>query len=625
MAQSMLPLHAYSGQILRVNLSTGQISMESLDRQVLRDYIGGTGLGVHLMYAEVHPDTDPLGPDAKLMFLTGPITASRLGTAGRFQVCFLSPLTGILCDSSSGGHWGARLKQAGYDVLIIEGKADQPVYLNIENGEASLRAADQLWGKDTFETQELIQAQIGRPDTCVLCIGPAGEHLILYSSIMNDAARTAARGGTGALMGSKNLKAIAVSGNRTIEMADPEGFTRTALAINKQNATAEGIATLRELGTPRVMDNNWPLGDIPVKNWSVGSYEQICTSLGGKRMRDTILVKHNACHYCSIGCSRWVKITEGPYQMDAPGPEFETLGALGSICLIDDLNAVSYAAHLCNRYGLDTITCGTSIAFAMECYEKGLITREDTGGIELTWGNKDTVIAMIKAIAYAEGFGAFLGLGTRKMAQMIGNNSIDFAVQVKGLELPLHDPRAFFSWAASYATSPRGGCHLHGMSSIYEQKQDPLPEWGLTGFYPRQSNEGKGKMARVAQNWSQLLDSMVLCYFASFTLKPSDLAALLNSATGFNYSIEELNRIGDRINTLYRAYNYRCGIRRSDDTLPARVLEPLADGGTGGQVPDLEAQLAEFYAFRQWEADGKPAYQLLMDLGLDKVAADLYP
>jgi aldehyde:ferredoxin oxidoreductase len=227
-------------------------------------------------------------------------------------------------------------------------------------------------------------------------------------------------------------------------MADPEGFKKKALEINRLNATAEGIATLRELGTPRVMDNNWPIGDIPVKNWSVGSYEEICTNLGGKRMRDTILVKHNACHYCTIGCSRWVKIKEGPYQMDAPGPEFETLGALGSICLIDDLNAVSYAAHLCNLYGLDTISCGTSIAFAMECFEKGLITCNDTGGIELTWGNKDAVITLIEAIAKAEGFGAFLGLGTRKMAHILGNQSIDFAVQVKGLELPLHDPRASF-------------------------------------------------------------------------------------------------------------------------------------------------------------------------------------
>jgi aldehyde:ferredoxin oxidoreductase len=617
-------IFGYAGRLLRVNLTNGNISEEILDRQLLHDYIGGTGLGIRFMYDEVLPTTDPLGPDAKLMFFTGPVTASRLGTAGRYQVCFLSPLTGILCDSSSGGHWGARFKQSGYDGLIVEGAAARPVYLVIDHGKVEIRAADHLWGKDTFETQDIIQTEVNAANTCVLCIGPAGERQVLYAGIKNDDARSAARGGGGAVMGSKNLKAIAVSGSAQVVMADPDGFKKKALEINRLNATAEGIATLRELGTPRVMDNNWPIGDIPVKNWSVGSYEEICTNLGGKRMRDTILVKHNACHFCTIGCSRWVNIKEGPYQMDAPGPEFETLGALGSICLIDDLNAVSYAAHLCNLYGLDTISCGTSIAFAMECFEKGLITCDDTGGIELTWGNKDAVITLIEAIAKAEGFGAFLGLGTRKMAQLLGNQSIDFAIQVKGLELPLHDPRAFFSWAASYATSPRGGCHLHGMSSIYEHKQDPLPEWGLTGFYPRQSDEGKGKMARLAQNWSHLLDSMVLCYFASFTLKPSDLAALLNAATGFEYTIDELNQIGDRINALYRAYNYRCGIRRQDDSLPARVLEPLTEGGTGGKVPDLEAQLNEFYAIREWEPDGRPAYTLLMNLGLPEAARDLY-
>jgi aldehyde:ferredoxin oxidoreductase len=624
MSRTSETLYGYTGKLLRVNLTSGAITEEMLSRQMLRDYIGGTGLGVRLMYDEVPPDTDPLGPDARLMFLTGPVTASRLGTAGRFQVVFLSPLTGILCDSSSGGHWGARLKQSGFDGLIIEGKAEHPVYLSIQNGKAEIRSAGHLWGKDAFEAQELIKAETSDAEPCVACIGPAGERLVLYAAIMNDAARTAARGGTGAVMGSKNLKAIAVTGNQPVSMANEGAFAKTALAINKLNATAEGIATLRELGTPRVMDNNWPLGDIPVKNWAVGSYEEICTHLGGKRMRDTILVKHNACHFCSIGCSRWVRITEGPYQMDAPGPEFETLGALGSICMVDDLNAVSYAAHLCNRYGLDTISCGTSIAFAMECFEKGLITCEQTGGIELTWGNKDAMIAMIDAIGKAEGFGAFLGLGTRKMAEILGNHSMDFAVQVKGLELPLHDPRAFFSWAASYATSPRGGCHLHGMSSIYENKPDPLPEWGLTGFYPRQSNEGKGKIAQLAQNWSHLLDSMVLCYFASFTLKPSDLAELLNTATGFGYTVDELNEIGDRINALYRSYNYRCGIRRSDDTLPARVLEPLAEGGTGGLVPDLPAQLDEFYRVREWEPDGRPSRDLLNRLGLEDVVGDLY-
>ena len=615
----------YTGKLLRVNLTHSKITIEELKPALLREYLGGTGLGIRLVYNEVKPQIDPLGPEAKLVIATGPVTATALGTAGRFQVVFKSPLTGILCDSSSGGHWGAMLKYSGFDVLVVEGQSAEPVFLYVHDCQAELRSATHLWGTDAYQTRDQLRDDLGENKASVLCIGPAGEKLVTYASMVNDAGRVAARGGAGAVMGSKKLKAIVVYGTLPVELADPQEFKRLALAINKQNATSPSIATLRELGTPRVMNNNWPLGDIPVKNWSVGSYEEICTNLGGKKMRDTILVEHNACHFCSIGCSRWVNIRDGEYQMDAPGPEFETLGALGSLCLVDDLNAVSYAAHLCNIYGLDTITAGTSIAFAMECYEKGLISEQDTGGLALNWGDKNLVIELVRKIAFGEGFGRFLGLGTRRMAEILENGSLDFAVQTKGMEYPLHDPRAFFSWAATYATSPRGGCHLHGMSSIYENKDNPLPEWGLTGNYPRQTDAEKGKIARLAQNWSHILDSMVVCYFATFTLQPSDLAALINAATGFDLSTQDLLDFGDRINALYRAYNYRCGIRRADDTLPKRVLTPLAEGGTNGLVPNLESQLEEYYQVRDWEPDGKPSRRSLTELGLDFVVADLYP
>jgi len=426
-------------------------------------------------------------------------------------------------------------------------------------------------------------------------------------------------------MGSKNLKAIVVRGTRSAELADEEGFRKEALRINKLNATDPRFKDLRELGTPEVMDNSWAVGDIPVKNWSRGSYEEMSVSLGGKKMRDTILVPHVACHYCTIGCSRWVKIDKGPYRMDGPGPEYETLGALGSMCMIDDLEAVSYAAHLCNVYGMDTISCGATIAFAMECYEKGLITTEDTGGIELTWGNKEAMLTVVEQIAFGQGIGKLLGQGTRKVAEQLGHGSMDYAVQVKGLELPMHDPRAYFSWASNYATGPRGGCHLHGMSGFLENRQDPIPEWGLTGYFPRHGDEDKARVTQLAQNWSAILSSMVLCYFATFTLQPSDLASLVNKATGWDLTSEDLSLIGDRIHALYRAYNYRCGIRREDDRLPVRSLVPLAEGGAAGKVPDLERQLREYYELRRWEADGKPSHASLVELGLADVAADLYP
>jgi aldehyde:ferredoxin oxidoreductase len=442
--------------------------------------------------------------------------------------------------------------------------------------------------------------------------------------MINDTGRAPGRGGNGAVMGSKKLKAIVAHGTKKLDLADPDGYRKKAIEVNKLNATDPGIADLRELGTAEVMDNNWPVGDIPTKNWSLGSYEEMCVSLGGKKMRDTILVPHVACHLCSIGCSRWVKIEEGPYQMDGPGPEYETLGALGSMCMVDDLEAVSYAAHLCNIYGLDTISCGSTIAFAMECYEKGLITKEDTDGLELVWGDAAAMVEATRQIALGEGIGKLLGQGTRKVAEQVGGDAMDFAVQVKGLELPMHDPRAFFSWAVNYATSPRGGCHLHGMSAIYENTDDPIPEWDLTGHHPRHSDEHKGKISRHAQNWAHILNSMVICYFATFTLEPSDLAALVKKATGFDLTPDDLTVIGDRINALHRAYNYRCGIRREDDTLPLRSLTAVAEGGAAGKVPDLGSQLEDYYQVRRWEPDGKPSRDVLVELGLEDVAADLY-
>jgi aldehyde:ferredoxin oxidoreductase len=618
-------MNGYTGKLLRINLSSMLVSEETLNPTYLRDYIGGSGLGIRLMYDEVPPETDPLGPDAKIFITTGPITGTSLGTAGRYQVVFKSPLTGILCDSSSGGHWGSEFKQTGYDVLVIEGQASEPVYINIKDDHTEILPASHLTGKDTYETQSLLQAEVTDDKARVLCIGPAGEAGALYACMVNDTGRTPGRGGTGAVMGSKNLKAIVVRGTQKVEVADPDGFKQYAVEINKRNGRGDETKMLRIFGTPEVMDGSWQVGDIPVKNWSLGSYEEICVSLGGQKMYDTMLVPHNACHFCPIGCSRWVKIETEAYKMDGPGPEYESLGALGSMTLVDDLEAVSYANHLCNIYGLDTISCGSSIAFAMECYEKGLITKEDTGGLELTWGNAQALIQLVEMVGKGEGFGKFVGLGTRQMANQLGNNSIDFAVQVKGLELPMHDARAFFSWASNYATSPRGGCHLHGMSAIYENKQDPIPEWDLMGYYPRHSNEGKASITYFAQNWSHILSSMVLCYFATFSQQPSDLASLINYATGWALDPKDLLVIADRINALHRAYNYRCGMRRADDTLSKRSLTPLEEGGAAGEVPDLEFQLNEYYQIRGWEEDGKPSRQVLLDLGLGDVARDLYP
>ncbi len=618
-------MNGYAGSILRVDLSSGTVKKEPLNPHFSHDFLGGMGFGVRYLYNEQSPDTPALAPQAKLVFGTGPITATLVGTAGRYVACFKSPLTDILCDSSSGGFWGAELRQAGYDVLILEGRSPSPVYIRIHNDQVTIHPAQHLWGKDTEETKHALTQEIDDLKARIMCIGPAGENLVLYAGILNDEGRVAGRGGGGAVMGSKNLKAIVARGTQPITLANPAEFKRIAIDINKRNTEFATNNGMRELGTARGLDNNWPISDIPVKNWSLGSSQEICTSLGGRKMRETILIPgYVGCLRCTIGCSRWVRIQEEPYVMDGPGPEFETLGALGTNCMVGDLNAVSYAAHLCNLYGMDTITAGATIAFAMECYEKGYIDKKDTGGLAIDWGDKELLVNLVHQIGRNEGFGKMLALGSRKLAWKVGHDSIDFTVQSKGMEHPMHDQRAFYGWAANYATSPRGACHLHGMSSFFEEKQSPLPEWGLTGFYPRQSDENKGKVARMAQNWGALVGSLVLCYFASFPLKPSDLAALVNASTGTEYTSEDMLVIGERINALYRSYNYRCGVRRADDSLTPRALMPLAEGGAAGKTPNLEVQLAEYYAERQWEPDGKPSRASLIALGLEDAAQDLF-
>ena len=614
----------YTGKLLRINLSTKEIKREKLDFDYAKDFIGGSGLGIRYAYDEIKPWIEPLSPENKIFFMTGPLTGTPLGTTGRVQVIFKSPLTGILCDSSSGGHWGAHLKRSGYDGLVIEGMSESELYLYISNNLVELRDAKKYWGKDFYSTRDSLLSDIGDDRAKVLAIGQAGENKILYAGLMNDDGRAAARGGGGAVMGSKKLKAIVVKGNLKVALSNPDIYKEIALRINKRNATDPDLEDLRKYGTADVLDSQWAISDIPVKNWSLGSSKESCAPLGGRSLLELIPNRHVSCYGCTIGCSRWVKIDQGKYKMDAPGPEYESLASMGTMCMIDDIKAVSYANHLCNMYGIDTISCGSTIAFAMECFEKKLISKSDTDGIDLKWGNEDAVMQLIHKIGKNEGFGRLLGMGSRNLAIRIGNNSIDFAVQVKGLELPMHDARAGFAWASNYATASRGGCHLHGMTDIYETSEDPIPEWGFLGKFVRLSNKGKAEMTRFAQNWAHILDSLVMCYFATSLLKPSDFCDLLNNATDQNVSPIDLLVIGDRINALHRSYNYLCGIRSEDDTLPLRAMSPLPNGGAAGYVPDLAGQLKKYYKLRNWERDGKPSYRGLIELGLDDVAKDLY-
>jgi len=612
----------FMGKILRVDLSKGKVSEEPLNDRIGAQYLGGSGYGARVLYNEVPPTIDPLGPENKLIFMTGPLTATRFPTTARYSLVTKSPLTGIMVNGNSSGFWGMELKTTGHDGIIIEGKSPQPVYLLIKDDQVEIRDASKLWGKDALETQERIQKESGERRMRVACIGPAGEKQVLLSCIINDEGRAPGRGGNGAVMGSKKLKAIAVRGTRKVELANEFVYNEIARKVATSVTAHPTIAMLSTYGTANNMDTMWVPGDIPIKNWQEGGWVEGCINLGGKKMADTILKPHAACWNCPIRCARWVKVEDPQYAFEGGGPEYETLGALGSMCLIDNLNAVAYAGHLCNQYGMDTIGVGCTIAFAMEAFEKGVITEKDTDGIQLTWGNAEAMIQMVKLMGEKKGIGELLGQGTRKAAQSLGKGSDHFAVNVKGMEAPMHDPRAFFSMAVNYATGPRGACHLQGMPYIFELGII-VPEAGIKHLQGRFDKEGKGLAAKAAQSHTAVINSLVACLFASLGLQPSVIGFLMGTCTGQSYTAQEIVNLGDRIINLMRVYNLRAGITGADDRLPPRLLEPTREGGHAGKVPDIAYQVQDYYRIAGWNEKGVPTPERLKNLGLEDLIADL--
>jgi aldehyde:ferredoxin oxidoreductase len=618
-------MYGYMGKILNVDLTKGTFQEMALDTELAERYLGGAGLGTYLLYKELDIRCNPLGPGNILCFLTGPLTATKFPTAVRYEVCTRSPLTNAWLDSSSSGLWGRRLKQTGYDGVIVRGISSFPVSLVIDESGAKLIDAEGLWGKDTFETQTLLKDKVGSKNSSVACIGPSGEKLVLLANIMNDDGRSAGRGGAGAVMGSKRLKAILVKGDKQVNLASPSRFVEIVRKTNAILRESSAMIQRKKYGTAGSLDINWALGSIPVKNWQVGQWKEGCVSIGGEKMANTILRPHAGCFGCPVNCSRWIKIENGEYQMEGPGPEYETLCAFGTLCQNDDLESICWANDLCNRFGIDTISTGASIAFAIEAYEKGLINEEDTGGIKLTWGNKKAIIELVELIGRKEGFGELLGQGTKRASEKIGGISQELVTHVKGMEAPMHDPRAFFSMAGSYATSPRGACHLHGAPMMFESGCT-LPEGGIMESLDRHSNEGKGRLVMVAQDLSSVINSSVFCFLIAFFMLPNTLKILseaINATCSFAYSPEELLNIGERITNLQHAFNLRLGFGRKDDYLPQRLLKPVSDGPNAGKSPDLNFILDDYYQIRGWDKSGLPTRQKLLQLGLDYVAEDL--
>lgn len=606
-------MYGYMGKILEINLTDREILVLDLDEDMARKYIGGSGLGARLLYDMTDGDTDPLGEENVLIFMTGPFTGTRIPTSGRHAVVTKSPLTGIWTEADVGGTWGYELKRTGFDGIIFKGKASEPVYLWINDGQVEIRNAKHLWGKDTYEIDELLKKETDEK-AVTTSIGVAGENMVAYASIMTDGsdARAAGRGGVGAVMGSKNLKAIAVKGSKDIEVKDPEKLKELIKGISPK--MVKDTKMFGKYGTSGGVQGHEEMMNFPVKNWAQERWPEGAAKINGIVMEKTILKKQYRCKTCIIGCGREVEIKEGPYKgVKGAGPEYETFGTLGGLCLIDDLEAIAWGNELCNRYGLDTISTGGAIAFGMEAFERGLLTLEDTDGIELKFGNEKAMIETIHKIGKREGYlGELLSKGVRAAAAELGNNAEEFAIHVKGMEFPAHDPRAYNGVALSYATSNRGACHLQGFTHGFE-KGFTMPELGIDEPHPRHEVEGKGEFVAKLQDLMCIFDSIKLCKFAIIGgVKLTDITNFYNAVTGQDLTNEDLMLIGERLYNLKRLYNIRCGISRKDDTLPVRILTHRR----GPNLPPLGRMLSDYYEYRKWDEIGVPTEEKLKELGL---------
>jgi len=600
-------VEGYTGKLLMVDLTTGAIEEESLNERYARLFLGGSGLAARYFYDWT--PAEPLAPSNPLVFMTGPLTGTTAPSCGRYVVCARSPQTGLWGEANAGGFFGPELRFTGYDGIVFRGRASSPVYLAITDGKAELRDASHLWGQDTYRTQELIREELREPEAKVACIGPAGERLVKFAAIMNDHGRAAGRTGLGAVMGSKRLKAVAVRGRGSIPLADARSFlkiSREAVAFLKEDLSAQ---MLHLGGTAFYVDMAMMYGDLPIRYWTWGEWEG-AERINGATLTETLLVDNAACFGCPIACGRRVRLPTHGLQAD--GPEYETIGSFGTMLLIDDLEGIAYLGHLCNLYGLDTISAGCTIALAFYLFEQGLITEADTGGLTLEWGNLEAAVRLVETIAHREALGDLLAEGSLALARRY--KAEELAVQVRGLEVPMHDPRAFVGMALSYATSPRGACHLQ--SDVYLVDIGTMvPELGILSSDRLDSSAQKAQIVARHQDWRSLYDAMVMCKLANPPLPM--ILGMLNAATGWGLEARDLALMGERIFNLKRLLNLRLGLDPAQDRLPPLLLQPLEQGGTGGNVPDMELLLREYYAFRGWDpATGAPTEEKRKELGL---------
>ncbi|MEW6555995.1 MAG: aldehyde ferredoxin oxidoreductase family protein [Elusimicrobiota bacterium] len=610
--------NGFHGKLLVVNLTTQKIVERKIDDADVKKYFLGSGLAAKILYEAYKPQINPLSPDNPLIFMTGIFTGTIIPTACKLSVCAKSPLTGIWNEATVGGHFPATFRATGYDGMIITGRSEKPVYLFIEDIRYKIRDASNLWGKDTYQTAEILVNEHGT-DVKVACIGPAGEKLNCIASIACDGmiSRQAARGGVGANIGSKNLKAIVCRGKKRVDIADRDGLREL---LKKQiPELVENTKGLHEFGTSGGAPAVEAFGDLSIKNWQLGAWKDEIAKISGTKVRETVFEKHYNCYSCPIGCGKIVKgELKGFGSFHGRYSEYESTGMLGSNCLNSDLNLLCYTVELCNRYGLDTIHVGNAIAFAMECFEKGIITTNDTNGLEIKWGDAKTMVSLIHQIGNREGFGGeYLADGVAKAAEKIGKGSDDFAVHTKGFDYPAHDPRGHVGMALNYATASRGACHLEGLTYFFD-RGIPAPDLGIISP-PNQFDEtGKPKIVFDSQNYLSVFNPLGICKFLFVgRVGPKMVASWLEKVCGWDgYSMDDLMTTGERLFNLKRMYNVKLGISSKDDKLPKRLLEAKPDGKAKGVVPKLDKMLPEYYQLRGWSDDGIPIEKKLKELGL---------
>ncbi len=624
-------MYGFTGKLLRVDLTKRKVTVQKLRDVDTRMFLGGRGLGTKILFEDLSPGIDPLGPENELIFMTGPIAGTTIPGNSRYVVMCKSPASGGLGEAHASGFFAARLKFAGFDGIIFSGASKTPVYLWVHDGGAEIRDARGLWGKTTHETEALVKEEAKEPKASVVSIGIGGENLVVYACTVSDLHRAAGRTGVGNVMGSKRLKAVAVYGTEKPSVADDVEVLRLTRDFTKRLLAHEGTMSMKKHGTPFGVPTLNAMGILPTENFKAGVFDG-AMDISGETMTKTILKRTDTCYSCPVGCIRVTEVKEGPYKGDFhDGPEYETVASLGSLCRNRNLPSIAKANHLCNLHSLDTISIGNAIAFAMECYEKGLITKEDTGGIDLTWGNPDAIIEMTEMIARRQGLGNVLADGVEKAAKKIGKGAEAFAVEVKGVEVAMHEPRGKKGVGLMYMTANRGGVHTDATHDPSFERENVLPEVCLVKKLNRLELEGKAEMIMKCQDVMGLINSMVICSFtANPTFRPitvTDLLNVTNSVTGWGIDLPEFLRIGERINNLGRTFNVREGFTRKDDRLPKRLTEPLIGGSCEGQAITKEDQdrlLDEYYGLRGWnKRTGRPTARKLESLGLGFAAEEL--